>query len=47
MNEKVVIVADRAADGLNVLVQRRKAELEGVKEELKALEKELGKWMPS
>lgn len=47
MNEKVVIVADRAANGLNVLVQRRKAELEGVKEELEALEKELGKWMPS
>ena len=47
MNEKVVIVADRAAEGLNVLVQKRKAELEGVKEELEALEKELGKWIPS
>jgi hypothetical protein len=46
MNEKVVIVADRAAEGLNVLVQKRKAELEGVKEELEALEKELAKWMP-
>jgi len=47
MNEKVVIVADRAAECLNVLVQKRKAELEGVKEELEALEKELGKWIPS
>ena len=47
MNEKVVIVADRAAEGLNVLVQKRKAELEGVKEELEALEKELEKWVPS
>ena len=42
MNEKVVVVADRAAEGLNVLVQKRKAELEGLKEELEALEKELG-----
>ena len=47
MNEKVVIVADRAAEGLNVLVQKRKVELEGVKEELEALEKELAKWVPS
>ena len=47
MNEKVVLVADRAAEGLNVLVQKRKAGLEGVKEELEALEKELAKWVPS
>ena len=47
MNEKVVIVADHAAEGLNALVQKRKAELEGVKEEFKALEKELVKMEPS
>jgi len=47
MNEKVVIVANRAAEGLNVLVQKRKEESEGVKEELEALEKELVKWVPS
>jgi len=45
MNEKVVVVADRAVEGFNVLVQKRKVELEGVKEELEALEQELAKWM--
>jgi hypothetical protein len=46
MNEKVVIVADRAAEGLSVLVQKRKKELEAVKEELEALEQELAKMRP-
>jgi hypothetical protein len=43
MDEKVVIVADRAAEGLNNLVQKRKDELDSLKEELEALEKELAK----
>ena len=43
MNEKVVIVADHAAEGLNALVQKRKRELDDVKEELEALERELAK----
>jgi hypothetical protein len=46
MNEKVDIVADRAAEGLNALVRKRKQELEGVKEELEALEQELAKMEP-
>lgn len=41
MNEKVVIVADRAADGLGSLVQKRKEELEGITEELRRLEEGL------
>lgn len=47
MNEKVVVVADRAAEGLSVLVQKRKKELEGVKEELEALEQGLVEMEPS
>jgi predicted nuclease with TOPRIM domain len=46
MNEKVMIVADRAAEGLNALVRKRKGELEGLKEELETLEKELARMEP-
>ena len=43
MDEKVVIVPDRAAEGLDTLVQKRKGELNSLKEELEALETELAK----
>lgn len=46
MNEKVVIVADRAAEGMDALVRKRREELEGVKEKLEELEKELVKMEP-
>ena len=41
MNDKVVIVADHAAEGLNRLVQKRKNEFEYVREDLGKLKEEL------
>lgn len=43
MDDKVVVVANRAAEGLSALVRKHKEELAGAKEELKLLEKELAK----
>lgn len=41
MENKVTIVADRAAEGLDQLVSKRKAEIDSLKETLDTLEESL------
>lgn len=41
MESKITIVADRAAEGLDTLVRKRKAEIDSLKETLDTLEENL------